>query len=149
MAVSKEAFVKVSGFNTNLHLYEDADLAQRLRAVGKIALRRDVMVATSGRRYKNGLMDGLVTYAPNLLSLYLLKKRRFNRLPTVRQDLPSHSSLALRIASLALLLVYVFSYGNVALARSRKSVVARSKHAVSRIETIGHNSLSKHLRRRP
>jgi len=148
MAVSKEAFVKVSGFNTNLHLYEDADLAKRLRAVGKIVLRRDLMVATSGRRYKNGLMNGLVAYAPNLLSLYLLKKRRFNRLSTVRQDLPSHSSLALRIASLALLLVYVFSYGNVALARSRKSVVARSKHAVSRIETIGHNSLTKHLRRR-
>src|ERR1700747_2143401 len=68
------------GFTANLHLYEDADLAKRLRAVGKIALRRDVMVATSGRRYKNGLMNGLVTYAPNLLSLYLLKKRRFNRL---------------------------------------------------------------------
>jgi hypothetical protein len=44
---------------------------------------------------------------------------------------------------LALLPADVFSYGNVALAGSRKSVLSRSKHAVSRIETIGHNSLAK------
>lgn len=147
MAVAKEPFVNVSGFNIGLHLCEDAELAQRLRAIGKVALKPDLVVATSARRYRNGLMNGLVTYAPSLLSLYLLKKRRFNRLPTVRQELPSRSSLAVPIAALALLLVYVFSYGNVALARSRRSVVAHGKHAVTRIESIGHNSLAKHLRR--
>jgi len=147
MAVTKEAFLKVGGFNANLHLCEDADLAQRLRSVGNVALRPDLVVATSGRRYRNGLMNGLLIYAPNLLLLYVLKKRRCNRLPTVRQELPSRSSLAFRIAALTLLLVYVFSYGNVALARSRRSVVAGGKHAAARVVSMGHNSLAKHLRR--
>jgi hypothetical protein len=70
------------------------------------------------------------------------------RLPTIRQELPSRSSLAIRVAALALLLVYVFSYGNVALARSRRNVVAGGKHAATRVVSIGHNSLAKHLRHR-
>ena len=148
MAVTREAFLKVGGFNTSLHLCEDVDLAQRLRTVGNVALRPDLVVATSGRRYRNGLTNGLLTYAPNLVSLYVLKKRRFNRLPTIRQELPSPSSLAIRVAALALLLVYVFSYGNVALARSRRSVVAHGRHAAMRVKSISHNSLAKHLRKR-
>ena len=148
MAVTREAFLQVGGFNTCLHLCEDADLAHRLRAVGNVALRPDLVVATSGRRYRNGLTNGLLTYVPNLFSFYLLKKRKFDRLPTVRQELPSRSSLAIRITALALLLVYVFSYGNVALAHTRRSVVAHGKHAAKRVASIGHNSVAKHLRRR-
>jgi glycosyltransferase involved in cell wall biosynthesis len=148
LAVTREAFLKVGGFNANLQLCEDADLVQRLRSVGNVKLRPDLVVATSGRRYRNGLMSGLSTYAPNLLLLYVLKKRKWNRLRTERRELPSPSSLAVRIAALTLLLVYVFSHGNVALARSRRSVVAGGKHAATRVVSMGHNSLAKHLRRR-
>jgi glycosyltransferase involved in cell wall biosynthesis len=146
MAVAKGAFLKVGGFNRELHLCEDADLAHRLGTIGNVALKRDLVVATSGRRYRNGLMSGLATYAPNLLSLYLLKKRKFNRLPPVRQELPSRVSLIARIGVSTLVLVCVFSYGNPALARTRRSMVAHSKQAVTRIESIGHKSLTKHLR---
>ena len=51
-----------------------------------------------------------------------------------------------RLAASILIMIYVFSYGNVALARTRQNVVAHTKMAASRIKSINHKSLS-HLRR--
>ena len=52
-----------------------------------------------------------------------------------------------RLAASILIMVYVFSFGNVALARTRKNVVAHSKMVAIRLKSINHKSLS-HLRRR-
>ena len=51
-----------------------------------------------------------------------------------------------RLTASILIMVYVFSYGNVALARTRQNVVAHTKMAASRIKSINQKSLS-HLRR--
>ena len=55
-------------------------------------------------------------------------------------------SWIVRLAAAIFIMVYVFSYGNVALARTRQNVVAHSKMAASRLKSINHKSLS-HLRR--
>ncbi len=75
MAVRKTSFIEVGGFNTNLEVFEDADLSQRLKKYGDVKMDPDFKVQTSGRRYKHGLMWGLAMYLPSILFRGALKAR--------------------------------------------------------------------------
>lgn len=87
LAVRKEAFLKIGGFNTKLKLSEDADLSQRLRSVGKVRLDMGFRVETSGRRYGKGLFIAMVQYFPNgLARIFLKKPEKFARLHPIREE---------------------------------------------------------------
>lgn len=92
MAVRKDAFLKVGGFNTSMNLNEDADLAQRLKHVGQVEFDRKFLVSTSGRRYRAGLLKGLYGYMLNHVARYLFGKKAFNKLSPVRTESRSPAS---------------------------------------------------------
>jgi len=87
MAIKKEAFLRVGGFNTNLKLNEDIEISHRLSKIGKIILDPNFKVKTSGRRYRNGLILGLITYCLPTISRVLFKRYdKFQRFPPVRKE---------------------------------------------------------------
>lgn len=51
MAVKRDAFLKIGGFNTSLPLSEDSDLGVRLRKLGKVLRYANFKVETSARRF--------------------------------------------------------------------------------------------------
>lgn len=87
LAVRKEAFLKIGGFNTKLKLSEDADLSQRLRSVGKVKLDMGFRVETSGRRYGKGLFIAMVQYFPNgLARIFFKRPEKFAKLRPIREE---------------------------------------------------------------
>jgi 1,2-diacylglycerol 3-alpha-glucosyltransferase len=111
--VRKSAFEKINGFNTSLTLGEDVDLSQRLKDVGKVKLDPTLLVYSSGRRFRNGLILGVITYAPSWFMRVVFKKDKFLFFPTIR----SEDSLFGKISFLPLVfcvaaLVFLFYYAN-------------------------------------
>ncbi len=87
LAVRREAYLRIGGFNTKLDLGEDGDLSQRLKYLGKVKLDMGFRVQTSGRRYRNGLFMALVQYLPNALArIFLGNPERFSRFSQVREE---------------------------------------------------------------
>lgn len=87
MAIKKEAFLKVGGFDVNLKINEDAEISYRLRKIGKVILDPGFKVMTSGRRFRNGLILGLITYLPSTIFRILFKKfDKFQNLPPIRDE---------------------------------------------------------------
>lgn len=84
MAVRALAFKRVGGFNVRLTLGEDSDLSQRLKKVGQVKLDRKFKVKTSGRRYRRGLLKGLVFYIPNAITRMVFRKHKFLDFPAIR-----------------------------------------------------------------
>lgn len=84
-AVRREAFLKVGGFNTKLVQGEDTDIAQKLQKVGKVVLDKDFYVMASGRRFKNGLISGLLSYGLNWPAKVFLHKDLTKPLETIRE----------------------------------------------------------------
>lgn len=64
-AVRRDAFLRVGGFDTTLFQGEDIDISQKLQKVGKVVLDKDLYVLVSGRRFKDGLIPGLISYGLN------------------------------------------------------------------------------------
>lgn len=72
VAVRREAFIKVSGFNTSLPLSEDSDLGVRLRKLGQVARLANFKVKTSARRFNQlGFFGGLWDYSINYFKFKL------------------------------------------------------------------------------
>ena len=66
MAVKKDAFLQVGGFNTSLPLSEDSDLGVRLRKIGKVYRTNSFKVLVSARRFNQlGFWGGLWDYCYN------------------------------------------------------------------------------------
>jgi len=86
LAVRRKAFAAAGGFNPELILGEDADLAQRIKNFGRVKFDPHFKVQTSGRRYRYGLLHALLTYAPNGITRMLFKKHKFLSLPTIRNE---------------------------------------------------------------
>ena len=86
MAVRKDAFSKIGGFDTSLTMGEDIDLAKRLREVGKVSVDTNFVVFVSGRRYKNGLLEGVMTYAPSWIARVLFHQDKFLNFPSIRSE---------------------------------------------------------------
>ncbi|HHT9129652.1 MAG TPA: glycosyltransferase family 2 protein [Candidatus Brocadiaceae bacterium] len=103
-SVRKEAFLKVGGFKSELSLGEDAEISRRLKKVGKVLLDPHFLVQTSGRRYRSGLLLGIMTYIPNGIVRIVFNKHKFLKLPTIRSE---RSLFARRVNQFLLLLVIV------------------------------------------
>lgn len=74
MAIRADVYDKTGGFNTNLNIHDDFDLAKRIKKVGKVKYVKDMRVLTSGRRYKNGIVPGIMSYHKSSLK-YLFGKK--------------------------------------------------------------------------
>lgn len=68
-AVQKEAYEKIGGFNTNLKIGEDIDLAHRLQAVGQLDFLTDLVVTTSDRRFRAEGPQAVLEYFRNYLKV--------------------------------------------------------------------------------
>lgn len=84
LAVRKDAFLKIGGFDTSLHIGEDIDLSKKLRSVGKVVLDKNIIVSVSGRRYKDGFLKGVWDYVPHFFSRIFLGKSPINTFRDVR-----------------------------------------------------------------
>jgi glycosyltransferase involved in cell wall biosynthesis len=87
MAIKREAFLEVGGFNENLKLNEDVEISYRLRKAGKVKFDLNFKVKTSGRRFRHGLIFGIINYAPTTIFRWLFK--RFDKLqffPSQRKE---------------------------------------------------------------
>ena len=71
MAIRKDIYKKAGGFDPDLNAHEDIDISERLRKFGKIAYAKDVVVIQSGRRYKKGLIRGLLDYELTGIKFFL------------------------------------------------------------------------------
>jgi GT2 family glycosyltransferase len=60
-AIRREVYQVAGGFDPELNAEEDADLSRRVARLGKIRLVF-VHVTFSGRRFRRGLLRGLLTY---------------------------------------------------------------------------------------
>jgi glycosyltransferase involved in cell wall biosynthesis len=78
MAIKREAFFKVGGFNENLKLNEDVEISYRLRKMGKVKFDPNFKVKTSGRRFRHSLILGIINYAPTTIFRWFFK--RFDKL---------------------------------------------------------------------
>lgn len=61
-AVKKWAFEKIGGFDLNLKMAEDVDLARRLARIGKIKFNPKIVGFPSGRRFKQSWTKALKHY---------------------------------------------------------------------------------------
>jgi glycosyltransferase involved in cell wall biosynthesis len=93
MSVKRKAFKEIGGFRTDLTLGEDVDLAQRLRQKGKVSIDTNFLVYASGRRYRLGLIEGIMTYAPSWIMRVLFKQEKFLTFNPVRSETLSASKL--------------------------------------------------------
>ena len=94
MAVQKDAFLAIGGFNTSLTMGEDIDLAKRLREVGKVYVDANFIVFVSGRRYRNGLLEGVMTYAPSWIARVLFHQDKFLNFPSIRSEKGTSKNLS-------------------------------------------------------
>ena len=74
MAFRASAYRKCGGINKNLNVHDDVDISTRIGKLGKIKYDKKLLVYTSGRRYKNGFLSGLMSYHKHSLE-YLVGKR--------------------------------------------------------------------------
>lgn len=73
-AVKKDAYEQCGGFHQDLNALEDVEIAGRLKAYGSIELITHVPVTSSARRFRDGLVKGLLHYTKPYINLYILKK---------------------------------------------------------------------------
>lgn len=74
MAIRKDIYEKSGGFNIHLNVHDDFDLAKRISKFGKVKYIKEMKVLTSGRRYKKGIVPGIMSYHKGSLK-YLFGKR--------------------------------------------------------------------------
>lgn len=75
LAVRRDAFLKVQGFNENLPCVEDHEISFRLSKIGKMVFLRDLTVYESTRRFRReGFLKVLKMWVINYIWLILLGK---------------------------------------------------------------------------
>lgn len=110
MSVSKEAFLNINGFRTDLKLGEDVDLSQRIKTQGKVVLSSDFLVFSSGRRFRTGFLMGVLTYAPSWTMRVFFKKDKFLTFPTIRNENSLFGKLTLIPLSVGIILLALLFY---------------------------------------
>lgn len=73
-AIRRDVYVKAGKIDKTLSALDDVDLSGRVKKYGMIKLVRNLPVLTSNRRYKNGLVRGVIDYAKPLIQLTIDKK---------------------------------------------------------------------------
>ncbi len=74
MAVSKEAFHEVGGFNLSMKSASDVDLSQRLKDHGKLVYNKDLVVETSARRLEEWGFRFFIHHAINYFNVVWLRR---------------------------------------------------------------------------
>lgn len=134
MAVRKSAFMEVGGFKA-LQIGEDADLTQRLAEVGLVQLDPNFLVYASGRRARHGLLSGAIAYGPNGFSRLFLKKHKFDKLSTVRQEQSPLTKLSFIPLLLSIIyLIILFSSMNSNLGDAREELLTKTSASISKIK---------------
>lgn len=75
-SVTREAYEAAGGFNVNLNAFEDTDLGKRVAKIGKVVCVWNCPVVFSGRRFKKGILRGLLSYLPPFI-MFLLRSRKW------------------------------------------------------------------------
>jgi glycosyltransferase involved in cell wall biosynthesis len=124
LAVKKEAFLRVGGFNQKLAAGEDSDLSQRLKRMGKVKLDTKFLVETSGRRYTKGLLRAIFINPPHWIAKIIPERNRFVKLPYVREENQSLQFSSVLIFFVLALFIFSFFYLSNPLISSAKQIVA-------------------------
>jgi len=120
-SVRKKSFLRIGGFKTDLKLNEDIEISHRLRKIGKVIFDPNFKVKTSGRRYRHGLIFGLINYAPSTIFRFLFKRYdKFQKLSSVRTEESLINKLSLPIFSLFLFLFFLFHFSYPSIAQAKK-----------------------------
>jgi GT2 family glycosyltransferase len=155
MAIKKEMFLKVGGFNEKLKLNEDVEISYRLRKIGKVKLDPNFKVKTSGRRYRHGLILGVINYAPATIFRWFFKKfDKFQIFPAQRKEESLVGNLSFFFfLSLFIFLFFHFLNPGIAIAKNlvkkeiNKIVFTERKIKIKVKNEIGKVKNLPHLRR--
>lgn len=110
MSVRKIFFEKIGGFNAGLAMGEDVDLSQRLRTVGQVGINPKLLVYSSGRRFRSGLISGVSSYAPYWISKMVLHKDKPFEFKDVRSEDGKTHNFGYLPVSLAVVLLFAVFY---------------------------------------
>ena len=79
IAVRKQAFEKVNGFDEKLHVMEDHDFAMRVGKLGLFKFSKDTCVYTSTRRMDKWGGLGLIKKYSKIYLKYFINKKKFEK----------------------------------------------------------------------
>lgn len=74
--IYKNVYFKAGGFSNTLNGMEDIELSFRVSDLGKIKLILNPKVVFSGRRFKNGVLKGGISYIKLFVDYFLFKKEK-------------------------------------------------------------------------
>lgn len=83
MAIRRDALSQIGGVDSRVNLSVDYWLTLKLRKIGKLKIDRNLVVKTSGRRFK-GSFDSDIKYLINVMSLRVSSRTLFYDFPDVR-----------------------------------------------------------------
>ncbi len=72
-AVKKQVYEQCGGYRQDLQALEDVEIAERLSEHGQILLVTNIPVITNARRFKDGLVQGLLHYVKAYTNMYIVK----------------------------------------------------------------------------
>jgi len=138
MAIRKNIFKQIGGFDTNLKGYEDIEISERLKYVGETAIDPYLIVETSGRRFRHGFLHGVRPWAINEVIRVFSNEKKFLGQSNVRTE----KSLWSRVFSfvpvlslfVCLFLLFYFSEPTISDAKQVKLVREKAQGIVSNIE---------------
>jgi glycosyltransferase involved in cell wall biosynthesis len=84
MAIRREGFTKIGGIDSQVNLSVDFWLTMKLRRVGKISIDRQLVVETSGRRFRGSFSSDL-KYFINVITLLIVSKPLYYDFPDIRE----------------------------------------------------------------
>lgn len=77
-AIRKSAYVKSGGFNPELNTLEDIELSFKVKKIGRIKFVSNLPVIMSGRRFKNGMIMGIISYIITFIQYFLFDRREID-----------------------------------------------------------------------
>lgn len=74
--IYKSAYIKSGGFNKYLNALEDIDLSFKVSRIGQIKFISNLPVIFSGRRFKKGLIKGILPYLTTFITCFFYKNEK-------------------------------------------------------------------------
>jgi glycosyltransferase involved in cell wall biosynthesis len=84
MAIRREGLIRIGGIDPQVNLSVDFWLTMKLRKIGKIFIDRQLVVQTSGRRFR-GSFSSDIRYFINVITLLIASKPLFYDFPDIRE----------------------------------------------------------------
>ncbi len=133
MAVRREAYDKVGGFDVAVPISEDSDLAVRLRDVGKVVRLANFKVKTSARRFnKLGLVGGLWDYTTTYARSRFLYRRQHNIVFRSGTEVPRIAFLPkLAIHMIVVISILAITFGTVLQIKPVKAQAIKRRHQLT------------------